>query len=236
MKTVVCDAVLLAAFVSPPMPVGRVVASMTWPPLMNSENVAVVTAPGASTNPEFEVNEKPPATGFIVQSAETRLKLSTEASAGVAARLTVKVICPVVGALPTFEISTVYVASSIAVVGPWMFGVRSGTATVVVVTGDVAVVAEVVVVTPAVVGGATVVDDGQAAASARPASLTASAAPTANTTTTATPPPTPRRRISRRSRIPPPSKPNANSTNTSVLLPVLGSGQSTISPYLPPVA
>ena len=161
----VSEAVLFAAFVSPPMPLGRVVAIVNEPVTPTCQvapNVPVETAPGAIVRPEFDWYKRLlPLLPTNVQSLDARGSVLSVLAPSMV-NDSVKVIVPVVGAVPTLVIEKVKDPGSPAgrVVGPVMLGVRSGTGVVVVVVvvGGTVVVVVVLLVEVVVVGaGAAVV-------------------------------------------------------------------------------
>jgi len=109
----VIEAVLFAAFVSPPMPVGRAVAMVKEPEAGSAEDqvtpkVVVETAPGARVNPAFDWYVKlPPLELTRVQSVDPRASGRSAALPVSRVNTKVKVIWPTVGPVPTLAIVSV---------------------------------------------------------------------------------------------------------------------------------
>ncbi len=244
----VSEAVLFAAFVSPPMPLGRVVAIVNEPgtPICQvARNVPVETAPGAIVKPEFDWYMRlSPLLPTNVQSLDARGSVPSVLTPASMVNDSVKVIVPVVGAVPTLVIENVKDPASPAgrVVGPVMLGVRSGTGVVVVVVvvgGTVVVVAvgAVVLVVGAVVLVVVVVTGTRAAAGAldghedcapaRTSLVVTTIVPTAKARTMTAAGPTRRRRTIHTSATPAAMRRSASIINISMLAPVKASEQFT---------
>ena len=247
----VSEAVLFAAFVSPPMPLGRVVAIVNEPVTPTCQvalNVPVETAPGAIVKPEFDWYMRlSPLLPTNVQSLDARGSVLSVLSPTSMVNDSVKVIVPVVGAVPTLVIENVKDPASPAgrVVGPVMLGVRSGTGVVVVVVvvgGTVVVVVVGAVVLVVVVVGAVVLvvvvvagtraaagalDGHEDCAPARTSLVVSTIVPTAKARTMTAAGPRRRRRTIHTSATPAAMRRSASITNVSMLAPVKASEQFT---------